>query len=183
MLTLTSANTATFGFFRGIDGTPGTGNTMNPIDSVLYTRSTLLPSPTQIPTGTPAMLSTTLSGYTQATFTTTAQTAFVNAVSTVFGVAATAVNITGVTTSSRRHLLTGVTVAYTVTSKMSASMLTSVSTQQLQTAINIQFANNGLTVPTVGAVTSPSMAPTSPASTTTGTFLAACVAVLIALAL
>lgn len=100
-------------------------------------------------------VSTTLSGYTQATFTQTAKTAFVSAVATTLNVATTAVAITNVANSAaRRHLLAGgVVVSYSVTTAVPlASVTSSLNSAAFTTALTTTFTAAALTVPAPSAV-------------------------------
>jgi len=114
----------------------------------------------------------TLSGYTVATFTTQAQQAFTNAVSMTLSVDPSAVVITGVSASARRHLLSGVAVAFTVTTTTPATSLTSQfsilqSSNVFSSALASSFIDQGLPVPTAGRVTAtpPVGTPGAPAAT------------------
>ena len=107
-----------------------------------------------------------LAGVTAAAFqaSTTMQNAFIKAVSTVAGVATTAVTITGST--RRRQLLQSTTVAYTVTttnpSVTSSSLSSSLTSTTTATAIASALSTATGTTVTATAATATATSPTNP---------------------
>ena len=116
------------------------------------------PVTTQSPPGPPPLtmfvVTLSLSGYTKASFTGAAVTAFTSAVAATLSVFANAVNVTSVADASRRHLLSGVTVSFTVTTTMSQSaVITALTTgSTFSTALTTAFTAASLTVPTATGI-------------------------------
>ena len=126
-LKLTGPNTATYGFFRTIDG-PLTGNANVAIDMVSYTRVTsIVAAPAPPPAAATVSASMTLQGITVAQFSLAVQTAFIATLATQLSVSTSAVTIASVTAAaaSGRHLLqSAITVAFTVTASSSSAAAT-----------------------------------------------------------
>ena len=157
-LKLTGPNTATYGFFRTIDG-PSTGNANVAIDMVSYTRVTsIVAAPSPPPAVATVSASMTLAGVTVAQFSQAAQTAFIATLASQLSVSASAISITSIVsaTPSGRHLLqSGITVAFSVTAA-STTAATTISTAvttittgtgatTFVTALNSNLATAGLT--------------------------------------
>ena len=128
-------------------------------------------APPTLPALTIVAVSTTLSGYTAATFGPTAQGAFKTAVAVTLSVSLSAVNITSVTDvpAAGRHLLTSsINVQYTVASTLNAASVTSAITTgtTFNTALNSAFTSANKPVPvasgtSVTTISSPSSAASS----------------------
>ena len=123
-------------------------------------------APPAVPAVTVVAVTTTLSGYTAATFGPTAQGAFKTAVAVTLSVSLSAVNITSITDgpTTGRHLLTSsINVQYTVASTLSAASVTSAITTgtTFNNALNSAFTSASKPVPvasgsTVTTISSPS---------------------------
>jgi len=97
---------------------------------------------------------------TVSTFSASAKTAFVGAMSATLGVSSSAINITGVTNVARRHLLqSGVAVAFTVevaSSSAATSMASTISSVASNPTAFVSALNSGLTasgLPVISGVT------------------------------
>jgi Eukaryotic-type carbonic anhydrase len=152
------------GISRGADNrapNPTTTKVVKSFSSVSANTFTSWAAPVLVP------LTVSLSGYTVSTFNNAAQAAFIAATASTLQVYPSAISITNVVASlTRRRLLSGVSVSFTVATTIPASTLsTTLSSPAFTAALATSFAAASLTAPVPGPV---AVAGSSPAASTSG---------------